>query len=282
MAKALFRFLRGELNGFYIQNIHQTLNEYSKDLKGFLTYYKNQQFENGKISDADLYGLGSFAGIFLPRMSRAESITSMRMTESHKENGYEYSERGLLNKDTDTFEFKHCQEDTSELPDINTLATDKLRSSLVGNEQPLGYISSEEEDILDDNGNVRPEKVLSEPPEGVAYSEYYGDIFLYLSQPTRTYENLDPVLYIYLFKALQYVRYNGTSIESLKKVVEATCPNGLVTIGDIVVMPDNKHLKVYYKFNGDIELNLKQLRLSVFKYIVQIKFQQIELEEIAI
>ena len=38
--------------------------------------------------------------------------------------------------------------------DINTLATSTLRSSLVGDENVIGYISSEETNVLDDNGNV--------------------------------------------------------------------------------------------------------------------------------
>ena len=73
MSKAFFRFLRGELNGFYIQNINQSANEYTKDIKKFLSEFKSQQFEYGKIDDKSLYGLGTFAGIFLPRLSRAEA-----------------------------------------------------------------------------------------------------------------------------------------------------------------------------------------------------------------
>jgi hypothetical protein len=63
MAKAFFRWLRGELNGFYVTNINGALNESTKDIKDFLSEFKAQQFEKGKITSKNLYGLGKFAGI---------------------------------------------------------------------------------------------------------------------------------------------------------------------------------------------------------------------------
>src|SRR5574344_851459 len=203
MSKVFFRWLRGELNGFYVTNINGALNESTKDIKDFLSEFKAQQFENGKISDKNLYGLGKFAGIFLPRLSRAESLTSLRMTESNVVDGFECSERGLFNTGVENFSF------FPETDDINLLATPTMRSSMVGNETLIGYISSEETNVLDDNGNVRREKISSTPPEGVAYSDYYGDQFMFLSEAETTYENLEPSLYIELFKALQWIRYNG-------------------------------------------------------------------------
>ena len=69
MAKAFFRWLRGELNGFYLTNINNALNENSKDIKDFLSEFKAQQFEHGKISDKKLYGLRKYVGIFLPYLT---------------------------------------------------------------------------------------------------------------------------------------------------------------------------------------------------------------------
>lgn len=397
MAKQFFRFLRGELNGYYIKNIHGVLNTYTEDMKNFLVDFKKQQFETDKIRAEDLYGLGNFAGVFLPRLSRSESQTSLRMTESHVEDDFEFSERGLFNTNLEIFSFFHCKNDTRnyflfvrttsdiQTTDINSEATSLNRSSLVGDEVPLGYISSEETDLFDEEGNVKPEKVLSVPPEGVAYvefygneflmlsegdnspadnlirirltdsnkvgdveyserglfviplpmfddinllatpelrsslvgdekligyisseatnviddngivikdkilssppanvaySDFYGDQFLFLSEAESSYANLDPALYIELFKALQWVRYNGTSIKSFCRIVELTCPNGLVTISDIQTASDGKHLNVFYRYDETVDLTLKQQRLNLLEYIISIKFVQIKLVEL--
>lgn len=398
MSKAFFRFLRGELNGFYIQNINQSANEYTKDIKKFLSEFKSQQFEYGKIDDKSLYGLGTFAGIFLPRLSRAEALSSIRMTESHIENGFECSERGLFDTNLELFQFFHCADDTvaffffvrtnqdSYNNDINTQATNLNRTSLVGNSDTvLGYISSEETDLFDEDGNVKPEKVLSSPPAGVAYSEYYGDEFLllsegdnshadnivrirmtdsmivgdveyserglfvvpvpmfaddintlatstlrsslvgeedvigyisseetnvlddngnvrhekisvtppadvaysdffgnqflFLSEAESSYSNLEPSLYIELFKAMQWVRYNGASISSLGRITSLICPDGLVKLGRIEVASDKKHINVYYDYDDTVDVNLKQQRLNLLEYIVKIKFVQVTLVE---
>lgn len=398
MSKAFFRFLRGELNGFYIQNINQSANEYTKDIKKFLSEFKSQQFEYGKIDDKSLYGLGTFAGIFLPRLSRAEALSSIRMTESHIENGFECSERGLFDTNLELFQFFHCADDTvaffffirtnqdSYNNDINTQATNLNRTSLVGNSDTvLGYISSEETDLFDEDGNVKPEKVLSAPPAGVAYSEYYGDEFLmlsegdnshadnivrirmtdsmvvgdveyserglfvvpvpmfaddintlatstlrsslvgeedvigyisseetnvlddngnvrhekisatppadvaysdffgnqffFLSEAESSYSNLEPSLYIELFKAMQWVRYNGASISSLGRITSLICPDGLVKLGRIEVASDKKHINVYYDYDDTVDVNLKQQRLNLLEYIVKIKFVQVTLVE---
>lgn len=398
MSKAFFRFLRGELNGFYIQNINQSANEYTKDIKKFLSEFKSQQFEYGKIDDKSLYGLGTFAGIFLPRLSRAEALSSIRMTESHIENGFECSERGLFDTNLELFQFFHCADDTvaffffirtnqdsynndintqatnlnrtslvgnsdtvlgyisseetdlfdedgnvkpdkvlSAPPagvayseyygdeflmlsegdnshadnivrirmtdsmvvgdveyserglfvvpvpmfadDINTLATSTLRSSLVGDENVIGYISSEETNVLDDNGNVRHEKISATPPEGVAYSDFFGNQFLFLSEAKSSYSNLEPSLYIELFKAMQWVRYNGASISSLGRITSLICPDGLVKLGNIEVASDKKHINVYYDYDDTVDVNLKQQRLNLLEYIVKIKFVQVTLVE---
>lgn len=396
MSKAFFRFLRGELNGFYLTRMNGAMNDFTSDVKSFLASFNNQQFENGKIDDKNLYGLGNFAGIFLPRLSRAEALSSLRMTESYVEDNFEFSERGLFDTDLEIFKFFHLKDDTvaffffvrtnqdvyntdinaeatsenrsslignddvigyisseetdlfdengdvredkvlsappenvaysefygneflylsegddseadnlirirmtdsnkvgdieySErglfvipLPmfdDINNLATSKLRSSLVGNENIIGYISSEETNVLDDNGNVRTDKILSTPPENVAYSDYYGDQFLFLSEAETTYSNLEPSLYIELFKAMQWVRYNGTSIKSLCRIIELVCPSGLVTVSSVRTASDGKHILVYYDYNDMVDLTLKQQRLNLLEYIVKLKFVQVVLVE---
>lgn len=273
MAKALFRWLRGELNGFYLTNINGALNESTKDIKDFLSKFKAQQFEYGKISNKNLYGLGKFAGIFLPRLSRAESLASLRMTDSFVVDGVECSERGLFNTEMENFSF------FPEEDDINLLATPKLRSSMVGNETLIGYISSEETNVLDDNGNVRREKISATPPVGVAYSDYYGDQFIFLSEAETSYSNLEPPLYIELFKALQWIRYNGVSIKSLGRITSIICPDGLVKLGRVETAPDGKHWNIYYNYDDAVDVTLKQQRLNLLEFIVNMKFVQVSLIE---
>ena len=273
MAKAFFRWLRGELNGFYVTNINGALNESTKDIKDFLSEFKAQQFEKGKISDKNLYGLGKFAGIFLPRVSKTESSASFRMTESFVVDGFECSERGLFNPAVENFSF------FPETDDINLLAKPAQRSSMVGDETLIGYISSEERDVLDDNVHVRREKISATPPEGVAYSDYYGDQFMFLSEAEITYENLEPSLYMELFKALQWIRHNGVSIKSLGRIASLICPDGLVKLGRVETASDGKHWNVYYDYDDTVDVPLKQQRLNLLEFIVNLKFVQVSLVE---
>lgn len=279
MSKALFRFLRGEINGFYLTNIHNSLNVYSEDIKKFFIDFQAQQFELGKISDETLYNLGKFASVFLPRRPVAVSKASLYMTRSHKVDGVEFSERGLYNTENETFDFVHT-DPSIETPDINTLATSTDRSSLVGDETAQGYISESETDVLDDEGNVKPSKVLPEVPGEGAYSEFYGNQFLILTDGNEmTYEDIAPSLYIELFKALQWIRYNGVSIASLVKIIAIVCPEGLVQIQRIAVKRDGKAIYVHYIYDSSSTVTNKESRLALLQYIVNIKFKQVILNE---
>ena len=279
MAKAFFRHLRGELNGYYITNLHNTLNKSTDDIKLFLMNTKNEQFKFGFIRDKVLYGLGKFAGIFLPRVSIADSLSSLHMSDSHIVDDVEYSERGLFETDMEVFRFFHTsQEEYAD--DINALATNERKSSMVGDEQVIGYISADNQNVLDEEGNIRPEAILASPPAEGAYSEYYGDKFMYLSEAIPVYTNVNKELYMELYKALQIVRYNGDSLESLCNIISVLCPDGLVQISRIEIGVDNKHLEVYYIYNPDIEtVQYKQQRLTLMQYLVEEKFKQILLTE---
>lgn len=514
MAKAFFRWLRGELNGFYLKNFDNSHNLHTQEIKDFLVDFHNQQFEIGKITNKNLYGIGKTAGIYLPRLASSESASSIRMTESHIENGYEFSERGLFRVANEMFEFYHCIDDSvgyfifinyddinletdannrsslvgdedvigyisaestdifeddftvkasavlpyppfgvdynnffgndflfltenyaenldgtvkngsvsviddaigihltesetvggyeysergiwnvqdrmflfvhteqanmeannfersslvgdeivigyisesetdifdemgnvkpdkilpnppdpelesynnfygdqflflsegdgsasdeivkirmtdseiskdgeeiSErglykipveiLDDINLLATPELRSSLVGKEPVIGYISEYEEDVVDEFGNVKPEKISTRKPSSGAYSNFHGNQFLFLSDAITTYKELDPALYIEFYKSMQWIRYNGTSIESLCKVTEFACPEGLVTLDKIEISEDGKAIFVTYNYNN-VDVPLKQQRLSIWQYIIEAKFPEVTLVE---
>lgn len=276
MSKALFRFLRGELNGYYITNIHQALNEYTKETRAFLNTFKKQQFNLTDMSKETLYNLGKFAGIWLPRRPTSEVRTSPYLTESHKVNGVEFSERGLFNIDTESFDFVHTNPQITS-PDINKLATPSRRSTLVGDETIQGYIAEDETDVIDDDGNVRPEKILEYPPLGKAYSEFYGNQFLFLAENKITWENLAPYLFIELFKTMQWVRYNGKSIGALARIIETLCPE-LVKI--VSIESHGSNIQVNYRYDATVILTSKQARLALLQYIVTMKFKQVVLVEI--
>lgn len=279
MSKALFRYLRGELNGFYLTGIHNTLNVFTEDIKSFFVSFNNMQFEAGKIPSKTLYNIGKFASIFLPRAEKAESLKAIYMTEGHEVNGKERSERGLFSTDTELFDFVHTEQD--DYPDdINTLASETLRSSMVGNEPVEGYIAEGEEEVLDDNGNVRPEKLLHTPPQNLAYSDFHGDKFLYLSEGDTSYEPVNPALFIELYKVMQWIRYNGTSMSSLVKLIDIICPSGLVKLDRIEVSQSGTNLFAFYVYNDTVEVPLKAQRLVLLNYVIATKFPQVILTEI--
>ena len=395
MSKAFFRFLRGELNGFYLRNMYDALNKSTEHMKAFLMDFNNQQFKKGMIDDEILFDIGKFAGVFLLKISQAESLTSIKMSDSKEVDGTEYSERGLfdtaleqfnyyhLNLDSEgLFYFEHTSEDETEdinnlaninkkssmvgdeqligyvsedvvdlikpdgsidmskvtvnppenkafnriygnqfsflsegtedaldlntrivltesyevdgveyserglykppvpnYPDINTLATEDERSSLVGDEEVIGYIAEDEIDVLDGQGKVRTEKILYEVPEGKAYSEYYGNKFLFLSESEKIYEDTDPEVFFDLYKALQHIRYNGASIKSLAELISLVCPDGLIKIEHIEVAVDGTHINVYYDYDSEVAVTYKGQRKALFETLVGEKFKQVVLVE---
>ena len=275
MSKALFRWLRGELNGYYINNINQSWNECTFYIHNFFRERSSMQFEYDKIDNKDLQGLGKFAGIFLPRITVAESRASLRMSEGElNTQNEEISESGLYNSEEEKFDFSKRE----EAGDINNYATTELRSSLAGNDDAIeGYISSEETNVLDEEGFVKDSAVSSTPPAGVAYTEFYGNQFLFLSEAELTFETPEKKLFIELFKAMQYIRYNGESLQSLCRLISILCPGGLVKINSIQTV-DNKFY-MFYTFDNEVDIDHKQQRLSLLLYIISIKFPQIIVSE---
>jgi hypothetical protein len=278
MSKALFRFLRGELNGFYITNLHNLLNVVSEDIKSFLIDFYNMQLDVLSMPIQTIYNIGTFAGVYLLRLSTGEAYGAMRMSESHVVNSQERSERGLLERDSESFVFEHTAQDEYE-DDINTLATSDKRSSLVGDEQVQGYISSDASDVIDEEGNVNPAVILSEPPSDVAYSEFYGNKFLFLAENTSILKEISPELLIELIKVMQYIRYNGVNLTSFLRMVSVLCPDGLVRIKSISKVESAPAFEVDYTLDMEAETDRPQQRVSMLEYLTLIKFPQFILME---
>ena len=281
MSKAIFRFLRGELNGFYIQSIQNMMNALTEEDKLFFYNFSVMQFEQGQIDSHTLYNLGKFAGIYIPRVPREETRSSMRLTESEYDEQlhYEFSERGLFKTEEEDFEFVQKTLDDSGLPDINTLATSTKRSSLVGDEYVAGYIAEDETDVVDEEGNVKPTKVLPSPPENKAYSDFYSNDFLFLAEGDVSYLPISYGMFFDLFKAMQYIRYNGAVITALVRIVSILCPEGLVIIDSLEVGDDNASIVVTYTTDLTVDVDLKQDRINVLLYVINMKFPQVKMTE---
>ena len=104
--------------------------------------------------------------------------------------------------------------------------------------------------------------------------------FLFLSEGSSVYEKIAPSLFIELFKALQWIRYNGVSVASFARITSIICPEGLVTIDSIDVSRDGKSIYVYYVYDNTSTVTNKESRLALLEYIVSIKFKQIVLSEV--
>lgn len=193
--------------------------------------------------------------------------TRIVLTESYEVNNVEYSERGLYKPPMPNY------------PDINTLATEEERSSLVGEEEVIGYIAEDEIDVIDSQGKVRAEKILYKAPEGKAYSEFYGNQFLFLSEGEEVYSKTSNEIFLDLYKALQYIRYNGISLKSFVSLVTLICPHGLVKIDHIEVAVDKTHFNVYYNYNVEVNVTYKSQRKALLEVLIAEKFKQVVLVE---
>lgn len=275
MAKAFFRFLRGELNGYYLTNLNNALNVSTEDIKTFLAKFKAQQFNPNEIESDYAYNLGRFAGVSIRRTSRTDSAISIRMTSSFLLADKEVSEKGLFNTVDENFDWSNADYDG----DMNDKATATRRSAFAGSEEPLGYISDKETDIFNEDETIKETAISKDPPEEGAYSDFYGNEFLMLADGTSTFASLNVNIYIELVKVMQIIRYNGEAIEPLCKIINIICGNGLIKIDHIETV-DVNHFNVYYKYNDTIEIDHKQQRISLLDYLIQTKFPQANFVEL--
>ena len=286
--KAFFRFLRGELNGFYVQKLNAVNNLFSDSIKTFLSHFANMQFvteaeaKDGEvpIDNAMIKGIGVIAGAFPPYVMQESLSGALRFTGSHIVNGKEYSERGLYNVEGQAFNFIRTdeQEYTS---DINTQATSAERSSLVeADREPIGYFP-EGETVIRDDGSIDYSKLMSSPRPNHADAPFYGDIFLYLSETYPVLGITDMQVMLYVIKAMQWVRYNGMNIASLTEFAKIICPDFLFII-DIDWTTLYAHGVVEYGIDEEYETSNKLLRENIFKALAQKKFSQLAFSQVSI
>lgn len=283
MSKAFFRFLRGEINGFYLTNIHNTLNKITEEDKQFIAQFANMVFKSASEAEYNEYpipydmlrGIGIIAGVFPPRVNSESYSGSLHMTTSKIVDEKEYSERGLFDMNREDFNFVRTDEQ-EYTTDINTLASDSNRTSMIGdNDTIVGYIP-EGVEVIKEDGSIDLTKILASPPEEGAYSEFYGVKYLYLSENAYVMVNVNNEVYLELIKALQWIRYNGQSIASLCKVASIICPEFLHI--ENIDWSNEKYGVVTYSVSTE-EYELKLVKIELLKFIVQKKFPQLVLIE---
>ena len=104
MSKAFFRFLRGELNGFYLSSLNAVCNNFTVSIRRFLTDFKAMQFKSedevgqGEVTVTTdvLEGISVFTGVFSPLVWQDALTGSVRFTKSHIVNDKERSVHSLI------------------------------------------------------------------------------------------------------------------------------------------------------------------------------------------
>lgn len=287
MAKQFFRFLRGEINGFYLTKINDVVNSITEEDKAFITNFskmvmkRSDECSDGEVpvDMATLEGIGITAGLFPPKLPLGSYSGSLKMTESHKVNNTEYSERGLFNVARDGFDFVRTSSQTYT-DDINTLATNEKKSSLVDSgAQVQGYLAEGVKNINDD-GTIDTSKVLSNPPANNAYSEFYGNKFLYLSEGVSVNSDIMRPVYLDLLKSMQWIRYNGQSISSLCKVIDIMCSNFVFITG--ISWNEGVYGILNYGIDEDYVTEHKLLKVEAMKLLIKMKFPQFVFNEVDI
>ena len=277
--KVFFRFMRGELNGFYLNAVMSALESFASYVCDFMALYRRMSLlDYDTLLDGVLLGLGRFTGTFLPfENTDAPGSFSWYMTESHFAGGKQRSERGLLRMSDMQFVFEHTGQDDYPA-DINTLATPALRSGMAGPDDAVtGYIRNDAGDVLRPDYTVDPAKVLPSPPQDVGYTEYYGDQFMFLGDGRLVQEQPSNELYLLLIRAMQYINYNGETLAGFVRIMEIICGEPFVKITGIRTRFDGTYI-VSYEVHGTQLPDMRQ-RLFLMRYVLGQKYPDVTLEE---
>jgi hypothetical protein len=281
--KKIFRFLRGELNGFYIKNISYCLNNVTRDIEELLKYFWRVQFKDPTevtdkelpISEHDLLGIGRFAGIFMPNITADSTSGSFRLSNAHIVRGVNYSERGLFERFKEDWTYFRTNQNTYT-DDISTLATRDMQTGFVPEGQPiLGYIE-EGVDMFDENGYIRTDLILPSPPVGKAYSPYYGEQFMHLAEVFTLIQELGYDTYMTLFTNMQYIMYNGVNVRSFLRITDSLVSD---YVENITIEADTNRYIVEYTLNHESEIDNRIKRLFAWQYIIKQTYKLFVLQE---
>lgn len=288
MSKLFFRFLRGELNGFYINNLNETLNSACASIRSYFADFHDMQFKRDDevteketpISAEALSGLATFAGIFAPFVYQDALNDSIHFTQSHVVNDVERSERGLYKRAQQAFEFVRTEYDNYP-NDINTEASDEKKSTFVEeNRQPVGWFP-EGEKIFKADGSLDLSKLIPAPRAGHADAPYWGDKFMYFAEEYPVKAVTSNRVLVSLVRAMQWVRHNGVSITSLAEFARILCPDFLF-ITNIDWDEHYAYAVVSYGIDENFEAEDKLMREQLFTLLINSKIPQMIFEKVQI
>lgn len=275
--KSFFRFLRGEINGMYLNAISSAVDALGARWRSVmvqadeLTLIRTDADANNELYPSFVQGVGLIAGCILPRFQHSSSSSALVMTESYIVNGKQRSERGLFGTTLERFGFVHTEQD-DYADDINTLSNETHRSSLIGSEVPQGYISDRSNDVLRDDGTVDPAYVEPSPPgDNSPYTEFYGNNFLFLNATQLNYSLLSTELTGLLIEALQWVRWNGPSFAAVCRVVDIVCGD-FVQVVDVRTIAGLDRWEIRYRALDLPDLRTPLQRLYLLQHIMEAAF----------
>lgn len=278
--KSIFRYLNAEFNGFFVTAYHRALEGLTGDMKELFSYMRKVQLKlesedigSGEvpISEEDLKGIGTIAGLFVPFISAESNVGSLVFTKETTVNGNNYAERGLFDMNGETFKYVRTDAGAYQ-SDITSLAGERLRASFVPDGAPiLGYIADGTVAFTED-GRIIPEAILASPPADKAYVPYYGEKYLFLAETFLIKSYIDIETYKNLLLSLQRIRYGGSSLAELVYLTELLLEDYLY---DISFESYARSVKMKYKINEESEISGKVKKLYVWKHIVEMKFKQI-------
>lgn len=288
MSKLFFRFLRGELNGYYLDNINATFNRAGRRIQTFLSDFRRMTFKRDDevtghelpISNEALEGLSLFAGVFAPYVYQDALKSSLHFTASHIVNGKERSERGLYREGSDTFEFVRTEQDDYPT-DINTEASEAKKSTFVEEGRtPVGYFP-EGERIFNEDGSLDMTKLMPSPRAGHADAPYWGEKFMYFAEEYPVRAVTSNRVLVSLVRAMQWVRYNGVSVKSLVEFTSILCPDFLF-ITNIDWDGHYAYGVVSYGIDENYDVPDKLMREQLFTLLVNTKIPQMLFEKVQI
>jgi len=270
--KQLFRFFREELNGFFLYRLVICANHAIRDMLDELLYQRYFQWAlpeeaNVPIRESDIINIGYFAGMSRPLLYGQTNTGSICLTVSRTVNGIQYSHRGLMNMDTEHFDF--IDRDTQG--DIVQFATPEARMTLVpAGQKALGYVRYDTP-LYSSEGGIIADNILPSPPEGgIPYSEYYGEQFLTTEHLYDQTTVLPIDLYKLLLEGLQWIRYNGPNIRTLLEITEHV---GQGYITNIEIKPHGAYYLVYFDLDQSAVSSHWTQRQLIWEYVVSQKFK---------
>lgn len=277
--KQLFRFFRGEFNGFYLFRALTCLNSAAKELLDELAYHATAQWKleseitvgETPLREEDLYNVGKIAGLYQDNLLGRTSLGSVGFTPSYMANGQQRSERALMDMQTGTHRFVRTEQD--DYPDdIVNDASPAMRAGFVPEgAEPVGYLPWGSE-LYNEDGSVIWENLLPDPPgDGSLYTPFYGETFLAHEEWFVKDSPLSPEMFKQILECMLRIRRNGPTLGSFFDSARILV-SGVVRDIELVLQP-GRYFTMYYSVDPDSEIEDQDRLVSAWLWIIQDKFK---------